>query len=220
MGADMFGFGKGRPQGKPSPSLTELVQRTRILVIDDVESEFPFEILRKQGYSLDYWSDVEDLCKLEAGFYDIIILDIGGVATDLDSENEGAAILTHLKHVNPAQVVVAHSGQSHDSVRIPFFSAADQYVPKPVTALEWKEILDDLIATKLTVEYFWKAMESMMTVQGCSKRQIRKVETTLKKAALDGNIDASEKLRTIIGTVDNLATLTSLGLKIVGFWSL
>src|SRR4051812_24673282 len=93
----MLGFGKKKQimdvaQRLP---LSDLIRRTRILVIDDVETEFPFKILRDQGYAIDYWSDVRDLAALERGDYDIIVLDIGGIGKELDSVNEGAGVLKH-----------------------------------------------------------------------------------------------------------------------------
>lgn len=76
---------------------TELVKRTRIVVIDDERTTFPFDVLQEQGYSIDHWPDVKDISKLESGFYDIIILDIGGIGRELDETNEGISILKHLK---------------------------------------------------------------------------------------------------------------------------
>jgi hypothetical protein len=82
----MLGFGKKMTIGDlPAPSFQELKKRTKILVIDDDENSFPFELLRREGYSIEHWPRVESLSPLEDGHYDIIILDIQGVAKHLSS---------------------------------------------------------------------------------------------------------------------------------------
>jgi CheY-like chemotaxis protein len=111
----------------PSPPLEELRKRARILVVDDDENSFPVELLKKEGYAIDYWPKIESLSKLERGDYDIIILDIGGVAKEYSSE-DGLGVLEHLKEVNPSQIVVAFSGQSFDLSKNRFW----QLVPFPL----------------------------------------------------------------------------------------
>lgn len=197
----------------------ELVQRTRIVVIDDDISGFPLEVLQKQGYSIDHWPDVEDLQKLENGFYDIIILDIVGVGRKLDEENEGAAVLKHLKEINPFQVVVAYSAQSHEPERISFFQLADQFVPKTTSAINWKEIIDDLMSSKLTVGHFWSVLESLLKTKGVSSKQIEKVEKKLISASKGKTIDLSQALPKILGSLDNISTVIIIAGKIISLCS-
>lgn len=199
----------------PQLSLPNLVQRTRIVVIDDVETEFPFKILREQfGFSIDYWKDVLSLEKLEQGFYDIIILDIGGIGLDLDKENEGVGVLKHIKHVNSQQIVVAFSGQSHKTEQIPFFKLADQYVPKPANAITWKETLDDLMQSRISAAYYWNGLKKMLIDSGCRNRTIRKLEQEIIRSTKSNNTDFLMLTRNSLGTVDNLTTITSIITKI------
>lgn len=202
----------------PKLPTDDLIKRTRIVVIDDDKNTFPIDVLSRQGYSIDYWPDIDDLPKLERGFYDIIILDIVGIGHELDKENEGVAVLRHLKDINPSQIVVAYSGQSHESSRIPFFKLADQYVPKPTPAITWKEIIDDLITNKLTVIHYWSSLSSMLKNNGATNRQIKKVEYELIKAAKGRKIQLKETLTHILGPIENIATILSIGTKIVAFF--
>ena len=57
----------------------ELRRRIRIVVIDD-EDSFPVSLFQSEGYAIDKWDKVIDYGKIESGFYDIIVLDIKGVA--------------------------------------------------------------------------------------------------------------------------------------------
>ena len=210
----MFNRSKSLTDLASSLTFEEKVKRIRIVVIDDVDTEFPFKVLEKQGYAIDYWEDVVDLQKLERGFYDIIILDIGGVGQDLDDESEGVGVLTHLKQVNPSQIVIAYSGQSHESKRIPFFRVADQYVPKPTNAISWKEILDDIIATRITVQVLWEAATTLLRNQGVTDKQLEHFEKRLIKAASQ-NEDASTVIRSTLGAVDKVTTLAGIVGKII-----
>jgi len=197
-----------------------MVKRTRIVVIDDERTTFPFEVLQQQGYSIDHWPDVTDITKLEHGFYDIIILDIGGVGRELDPTNEGIAILQHLKKLNPAQVIVAFSGQSYESAKIPFFQLADQYVPKPTPAIIWKEIIDDLIKTRITVDHYWSTMKQVLYDSGVNEKSIRNIESCLIKASKGKQVDLSGDIKKIAGPVDNIATIVNIGAKIIALCSM
>jgi DNA-binding response OmpR family regulator len=212
----MFRFRRRRIQDcQATLPPSELIQRTRIVVIDDNSEEFPFEVLKKQGYSIDHWEHVHDLAKLESGFYDIIVLDIGGVGQFLDKDNEGVGVLKHLKKTNPAQIVIAYSGQSHEPARIPFFKLADQFVPKPTSAITWKEILDDVMTNRLTVAYLWEGIERMLEQAHVSRRQKQRIEAELIKAVETGNSAWQGNISRLVGTFDRLATLLTAAGKIV-----
>jgi len=204
---------------RPQISIGDQIKRTRILVIDDNEDEFPFKVLRAEGFSIDYWPDIKDLSKLEHSFYDIIILDICGIGLEYDEANEGVGILRHIKRVNPAQIVVAYSGQAHESSRIPFFKLADQYVPKPANALTWRECLDDLIQTKLTTHYFWNCLKQILEQNDCSQDQIKSIEQLVIRVVKGKKINLNHKIQQILGTVDNLATVVAIAAKIASIAS-
>ena len=199
---------------------SERIKRIRIVVIDDEKTTFPFSVLEEEGYSIDYWPDVKNLNKLEEGFYDIIILDIGGIGIELDEENEGIAVLKHLKKRNPAQIIVAYSGQSYESTKIPFFQLADQYVPKPTSAIIWKEILDDIIETKITISHYWNIMKQTLKETGVSNKSIKKIEANLIKAAKDERVNICGAIQNITGQLDNIATITTLCAKIIALCNL
>jgi len=141
---------KKRISGIALPGPDVLRKRTRILVIDDDENSFPFEIMRKEGYAIDHWLKVENLSTLEKGEYDIMVLDIGGVAKEYTDE-DGLGILEHLKSTNPAQIVVAFSGQAFDLSKNRFWRLADDALSKPVDAAKCKRMLDNLIENKMTL---------------------------------------------------------------------
>ena len=67
----------------------------KVLVIDDEEQSFPIENLRADGYSIEHWESVDGprLSRLEDAQFDIVILDIQGVAAPgLSGAGDGLAM--------------------------------------------------------------------------------------------------------------------------------
>ncbi len=95
----MFSFFKSKTITEIAPALplSELRKRARILVVDDDETAFPYKLLQKEGYNVTYWKRIENLRNLETGEYDIIVLDIQGIANPKISEDDGLGILVHVK---------------------------------------------------------------------------------------------------------------------------
>ena len=163
---------------------------TRILVIDDDLNSFdPFKPLQKEGYAIDFWQKIEDLGKLETGYYDIIVLDIRGVGQEWSSEEEGFAILELLKSRNPSQIVIAYSGETFDFSKQKFYRMADDMIPKSsVDAAKCKVVIDSLIMSKLKPTILWDLIEDVLLKNGISKRQVKKLEIKVVKA-LEKNAD-------------------------------
>jgi len=175
---------KTLPDVSPVP-LDELRKRARILVVDDDETSFPLELIRNEGYCIDYWPKVKGLKELEEGFYDIVILDIGGVAGEFTKE-DGLGIIEHIKKQNPSQIVVAFSGQSFDLSKNRFWEMADDSLCKPVDATMCKRLIDHLILTKISPRHYWEPMERLLRDEGFPEKTISKIEDDLARAVKRG----------------------------------
>jgi DNA-binding NtrC family response regulator len=161
--------------------LAELRKRTRILVIDDDPHSFPFETLRREGYAIDHWLKVETLRTLEEGQYDIIFLDIQGVAQEY-GKDDGLGILEHIKEVNPSQIVVAFSAHSYDLSKNRFWRLADDSLSKPVEASKCKRLIDNLIESKQTPTRYWQVVADLLTKQGLSLKDVEQIEDKVVRA--------------------------------------
>lgn len=177
---------------EPRRDQAALKKRVRIVVIDDDQQAFPIEGLRAEGYAIDYWPRVESLDRLERGDYDIIVLDIGGVASHL-AEGDGLSVLQHLKARNPIQVVVAFSGQSFDLGKQQFFRLADDSLNKPATLLACKQAIDHLIETKLTVPQIWAEVETLLRREGVSSAGIKTLDQEVHRALQGKGTDGAKK---------------------------
>jgi CheY-like chemotaxis protein len=174
-------FRKKKISDLAAPSVDEVRKRTRILVIDDDPHSFPFETLKREGYAIDHWPRVENLHVLEGGQYDIIFLDIQGVAQEYCAE-DGLGILEHLKQVNPSQIVVAFSAHSYDLSKNRFWRLADDSLSKPVEAAKCKRLIDNLIESKRTPGHYWQAVAELLLRQGLDSKEIERIEDKVTRA--------------------------------------
>lgn len=186
----------------PKFDLASLRSRTSILVIDDDVNAFPTEALNREGFKIQYWPAVESLDRLEKGDFDIIVLDIPGVARSI-TPDDGLGILKHLKEAAPNQIVIAFSGQSFDLSKQQFFKLADDVLKKPADTLACKQVLDHLISTKMSATHHWKSIAAILKREGVSQQQIDEIEKRIATAVTEnGKVNASEIVTSVTGKAD------------------
>lgn len=164
---------------KYSVKFEELKKRVRIVVVDDEES-FPIKLFQTEGYAIEKWDKVTDVSygKLESGFYDIIILDIKGIAQDI-SLDDGLGVLESIKQKNPAQIIIAYSQYSYDLSKAHFWELADEKIAKPSDFLKMKKIVDELITTKYKPERYIDTLHHILESNKISKRQIQILDSNI-----------------------------------------
>lgn len=176
----MFGIGNKRlTQLKIRLDLKDQIRRARILVIDDDPNAFPTELLKAEGYNVTYWESLKTLTPLESGEYDIIILDLNGIATPTQSSTDGIGILRHIKAYNPGQIVVAYSAKKYDFRQGDFWKLADDYLGKPSPLDACKQKIDELLQAKFNIEYYWGILRSQMSAESVPEKSIKKLENLI-----------------------------------------
>jgi DNA-binding NtrC family response regulator len=156
--------------------------------VDDEPEAFPLELLRKDGFNVTHWLRVDSasLRELEQGAFDIIVLDIVGIADASVATNGGLGLLKHIKRVNPAQVVVAYSGQRFSVSDQEFFRLADETLAKPTDFVRVTEILDALLAEKFNLQHYWDGVSALLQEAGVSRAAIRGIEKDFVRALTRG----------------------------------
>jgi DNA-binding NarL/FixJ family response regulator len=138
-------------------SIEEMRKKSRILVIDD--QVFPYqELLKRDGYDVERWAEVENLSKLTDGYFDILLLDINGVGLKESPKRQGLGILEHVKHSNPAQQVVLYSSRPQSITQREVLILADKVLDKKSEYVEYKTAIDDLLQTRFSEGYFISVM--------------------------------------------------------------
>jgi two-component system, sensor histidine kinase and response regulator len=114
-----------------------------LLIIDDEDIVISScqKVLRKSAYAIDSaHSGEEGLRKAAANRYDVIVTDLKMPGID------GLEVLRRLKRANPGQVVVVFTGYANVSTaRESLKLGAFDYVPKPFTAQELREVIDNAV---------------------------------------------------------------------------
>lgn len=155
-------------------SFDDLKNRLKIVVIDD-EDTFPTTIFNENGYSIEKWDKVSDYAKLESGYYDIIILDILGVAQHI-SEEDGFGVLENLKNNNPSQIIVAYSAHSYDLTKTKFWEMADDTIAKPSQFLKMKDVIDNLITTQFHPKRYLDVLSQTLSKYNIREKEIKQFE--------------------------------------------
>jgi hypothetical protein len=195
----------------------EIKKRIRIVVIDD-EDSFPVSIFQNEGYSINKWDKVTDYSKLENGFFDIIVLDIKGVAEHL-SQDDGIGVLVDLKEKNPAQIIISYSQYSYDLNKVKFFQLADDNISKPSDYLKIKRTIDNLILTKFKPERYLSALDNLLISNNIKETDIVKIKNEISKAvSKNTKPDLSTTLSSINGKGELVKQAISLTNTILKFF--
>jgi CheY-like chemotaxis protein len=203
----------------PTLSYSDIVQRSRILVIDD--QEFLYKpLFERDGYTIQQWPDVSDLQAIEHGAYDLILLDLKGVGR-AESADEGFGILKHLRETSPAQIIVAYSNSDLSLEYQPFFRNADAVLHKTKTDyVEFKRTVDRLLMERFSLGFYEKRIFEELGEQAA---QVPRAQKKARAAVLSGDV---EPLRRYLGrrlddqvTIDRVIAITAAAAQIASiFW--
>jgi len=143
-----------------------------------------------------------------------------GIASEELSRTDGIGVLKRIKNVNKNQIVVAFSGQSYDLSKTEFWKLADEALSKPVTLIQCKELLDNLISNKINIQNYWKAIKNLLIINEISQTNINKVENELV-AVLEGDKTYNEQefVNKFLGGIQNTASIVTLIQAALRVWS-
>lgn len=203
--------------------IEEARRLARILVIDDDPDAFPVELLREQGFNIQYWNtiDLDKLKRILNGEFDIIVLDIIGIAPEQISATNGFGVLEEIKRLNPNQLVIAYSGQKFDIKAHDFFSIADDTLGKPTDLVTAASVLDNLLREKFNLSHYWETIRSILRREGIPEGEINRLESRLLKVLESGSTEEAQEFlerlqrkETYVKVAQWISRLISLYLKI------
>lgn len=188
----------------PQLPIEEIRKRARLLVIDDQEFYY-MPLFQSDGYNIEKWDDIEDLTKLEEGYYDIILLDIQGVGRKYTSD-QGFGILKHLKKGNPVQMIVAYSNADWSLKYQEFFEMADAKLHKQRDYIDFKETVDQLLSERFSLGFYIQRIEIIAQSHITDTKKLQQIARTgiLSKSTqklseyLSENIESKEAIKIIL----------------------
>jgi CheY-like chemotaxis protein len=194
-------------------SIEEMRKNSRILVIDDQELPCQ-ELLKRDGYDIERWAEVENLTKLTDGYFDILLLDINGVGLKESPKRQGLGILEHVKRSNPAQQVILYSSRPQSITQREVLLLADEVLDKKSEYVEYKTAIDRLLQTRFTEGYFISVMNRELGSHAAlAPRAVSKALRALRKGRTDGlRAYLAEAIRDP-DTVSTVVAIVAIGAK-------
>lgn len=210
----MFGLFKSNKW--PNMSFDDIKKRARLLVIDD--NDFPYkELFDRDGYTIDKWDDVENLSKLENGYYDVILLDIHGIGAS-ESEEGGFGLLKHLRATTPAQIIIAYSNADWSLKYQDFFDLADSRLDKRSDYVDFKRTVDGLLRDRFSLGFY---VDRIMKICSGSITETDKFKKIIEQSIQSQRVDKLSKyLNTRIDNKDKILIATGVAQVAIGIMTL
>lgn len=200
----------------PQIPFDEIRRRSRLLVIDD--NDFPYETLfRRDGYNLEKWNEVERLTDIEAGKFDLLLLDMQGVGRE-ESAEQGFGLLKHFKKHCPTLIIVAYSNAEFGLKYQEFFSLADGVLPKTADYVEFRRHVDDLLKQRFSLGFFvariraelGEAATEVPTIEDLAREAILTGKSATLRSRLAEKVQSAVTVDRVIAIVDVAANLLSV----------
>lgn len=175
----------------------QLIKNSRVLIIDDEEPQLKQD-LEQRGFAAAWAKDVDQNLQqqIEAGIFDLIILDFAGVGAAMGPD-EGLDILRHVRRVSPAVIVLAYTSKSLDSSKADFYRLTDGVLSKDAGIGESLEKVEDALRKASSPANLWKALLSKLDVKPGSEQE-KDLERRVQ--ASNGNIKKKEQLMAWLST--------------------
>ncbi|EOU1698114.1 hypothetical protein LTX13_002355 [Clostridium perfringens] len=154
-------------------SIAKLRERIKILIVDDQKPSDLIDILRERGYRIFYKENIS--YQIETEPFDIILLDIKGIAAAYGSSDEGFGFALALKKDYPEKVVVSYSGESNQRIS-ERLNEIDGFISKDTSADTWCSKLDGYIKKYCSVNYQWDAIAKKLKDNGINDDTINSVK--------------------------------------------
>lgn len=155
-----------------------LRRRVKILIVDDENFDL-VQILEDAKYDIYYKKDIKYTIEVEA--FDIVIIDILGVAPALQSSMEGFAMAEEIKKRYPAKQVWCYSGKTVNPAVASRLKNIDGYIPKDTDIDQWRDKLDRMIETYCSDDYQIKVLRTQLEKYGVRETDINRVIEEYKK---------------------------------------
>lgn len=155
-----------------SEDVREAIRNARICIVDDRIEDLKSltQSLRAEGFNnLLEFSRVGSVDDLIARRFDLVILDLTGVAAEI-STDDGIGVLEHLKTTQPTLPVLVVTGTTTPPSKVATVNRADLIRSKPVKALELVSDVEQLL--RPYKDQYWAAFEML--------KELRRVDSDLQ----------------------------------------
>jgi hypothetical protein len=183
------------------PELCQLKDRARLLVVDDQPFEYKTALVQ-EGFKIRAVRDITSTSDIERGEFDVVLLDLHGVATSI-SDRQGIGALAQIKRASPAQMVIAYSAASWPVAEGRETEIADVVLDKARAAYpDFREAVVQLLIRSASIEHYLDVLDRLCT---------HALDHVLGRQVSEARDEASNALTRYVasGTREDLADLES-----------
>lgn len=192
-------------------NISNIRKRIKILVVDDASDDI-YEILKERQYDAYYKSDMN--YAIEAEPFEIVLMDIKGVAKRLQSSMEGFALACEVKHKYPLKRVCCYSGSIHKEISEQLAEKKiDAFFPKDMDMDKICEKIDRLILDYVDYKQQWEIIRKQLVEYGVNADDIKKIQEAYEDGFNTGNI--AQLNNVIMETIKNGTIMLNMASAII-----
>lgn len=159
-------------------------ETVKIALIDD--EPFPaLDRLQRNDFKIKKFDDVSDVSSLYE--YEIILVDIDGVAMSLSEKYQGAFLIKEIRKKYPHKVIIAYSSKTFDASYNDYFREADFVFLKDLSTEQWVENLDEAISRSVDPIYQWLKLRDYLLDNKVKLEFLIRIEDSFVKSIRDRN---------------------------------
>jgi DNA-binding response OmpR family regulator len=196
-----------------SQKVREAIRSCKICIIDDKIEHLKgmTSALKKEGFNnIIEVERVDSVERLIQENFDLIVLDIGGVALDL-SRDDGYGVISRLKEIDPSLPVLVITGSTTPPDKLTLINKADLIRSKPIYPAEFSSDVDLIL--RISNDKFWAGFELLNELAKINEKIesdisiIDKIRLYLNKRAIYNKILNEDK--DVISNIVKIAKITS-----------
>jgi DNA-binding NarL/FixJ family response regulator len=167
-------------------NISNIRKRIKILVVDD-ETDDIYQVLKERQYEVYYKNDMN--YAVEAEPFEIVVMDIKGVAKRLQSNMEGFALACEVKHKYPLKRVCCYSGSIHKEISEKLTdNKIDAFFSKDMEMDKICDKIDKLILEYADYKQQWEILRKQLVEHNMSEEDIKKIQGAYEDGFKKGDI--------------------------------
>lgn len=203
----------------PKSLLSELDRNAiKVLIVDNEEFMYE-ESLRRLGFNIQKYNDIESLETAEA--FHIVICDVRGVGKKFKSPNEGAFVLNQLKKKYPMKEFAVYSGSLFNTEVTEDLQDIN-IITKDQPSEDWCNDIDALIRKVTNPKLIWQKIARIMIdndvpTQVICKMEHEYVEVIKDKKGDFSNFPSSKCLKSVDSNISGIIHSLVAGIVLLPF---
>lgn len=166
----------------PVYSQDVLRRRLRILAIDDTRFIYESDFAR-DGYQIEVWNRLDSYSQLEGYIFDVLILDIRGIAKHL-SNDDGLGVLNHVRRTMNSMATIVYSSTTTFSLSVDTSNADEQCDVVGGDYQQFRAVVDKVMVQMTDVAFFTRHFKPAVGPDA-SHGDVEALEASVRAILLD-----------------------------------